>query len=306
MLQALLSAGVLYCLLAGRLPAVPLAVLSAVIFLGGWLLHRRWHHNHDNWTAIDYYAQQSRLSAVPAGCKALLSLSCILLVLSVSSVVFRLVVLLLAFLITVLAGRTPAKTFLQLFTVPVAFVLLSGLALLFDVTPQAGGKISIPCFGRFLTVTAATQSSALRIMLGAVASVGCLYALCLSTPMYDLIAALGRAHLPNILIELMYLIYRYIFVLSETMTQMKTAASSRLGFSGYRSGLRATGRIMTSLLVTSFQKASASFDAMQSRCYTGQLRFLEEKKPLKPAHLLCSAAILSALALLILSERVWF
>ena len=35
----------------------------------------------------------------------------------------------------------------------------------------------------------------------------------------------------------------------------------------------------------------ASFDAMQSRCYTGRLRFLQESRPLRPAHVLGSCAV---------------
>ena len=205
-----------------------------------------------------------------------------LLVLTAQAPAVSAFVLALAFALTVLAGGTPAGTFLRLFSVPASFVLLSGLALLFDFTRSPGGAISLPCFGGYLAVTAATQASALRIMLGAAASVACLYALCLSTPMYELIAALGRAHLPEILIELMYLIYRYIFVLSGTLSQMKTAAASRLGFSGSR-----------------------AFGAMQSRCYAGRLRFLEQRKPIKPSHLAGAGAILAAVSLSIFLERVW-
>lgn len=305
MFQSLLTAAVLLCLLAGRLPAAPLAAGCAAVFLGAWLLHRLRPHTHDDWTSVDFHAQQSRLGGVPAGLKALLTLGCIVLVLAAQAPAVSAFVLALAFALTVLAGGTPAGTFLRLFSVPASFVLLSGLALLFDFTRSPGGAISLPCFGGYLAVTAATQASALRIMLGAAASVACLYALCLSTPMYELIAALGRAHLPEILIELMYLIYRYIFVLSGTLSQMKTAAASRLGFSGSRAAMRSTGRIMTSLLASSFQKASASFDAMQSRCYAGRLRFLEQRKPIKPSHLAGSAAILAAVSLSIFLERVW-
>ena len=63
---------------------------------------------------------------------------------------------------------------------------------------------------------------------------------------------------------------------------------------------------MTSLLVSSFQKASASFDAMQSRCYAGRLRFLEERSALKPAHILGGLAVAASAVLAILLERAWF
>ena len=305
MFQALLAAGVLWCLLAGRLPAAALAILCLAVLLCGWLLRRRWRHDHDHWTSIDFYALRSRLASVPAGLKALLCLIAVGLILAAGSPLVSLTALVLAFWLTVALGRTPPRLFFQLYAVPLAFVLLSGAALLFDFTAAPMGPVAIRCFGGYLCVTAQTQTQTLRILLGAAASVAWLYALCLSTPMPALIAALERIHLPALLIELMYLIYRYIFVLSDTMTRMKTAAAARLGFTGPRAAFRSTGRIMTGLLAASFQKASASFDAMQSRCYAGRLRFLQETQPLRPAHLLGGGAALAVLVLALTAERMF-
>jgi cobalt/nickel transport system permease protein len=305
MFQAFLAAGVLWCLLAGRLPAATLAAVCLAVLLGGWLLRRRWHHDHDHWTSIDFYALRSRLASVPAGLKALLCLIAIVVVLAAQSPLVSAVALVLAFLLTVWVGRTPVRLFLQLYATPLAFVLLSGVALLFDFTAVPMGPVAIRLFGRYLCVTAQTQAQTLRILLGATASVAWLYALCLSTPMPALITALERVHLPALFIELMYLIYRYIFVLSDTMTRMKTAAAARLGFTGFRAAFRSTGCIMTGLLAASFQKASASFDAMQSRCYAGRLRFLQESRPLRPAHVLGSCAVVAVLALTVAAERMF-
>ena len=305
MIQALLAAVIVCCLLAGRVAAPVLAAAAVVTFGILWPALRH-GHSHTHWTAIDYYAQQSRLHRVPAGLKTLLALALIVLVLAAGSPVVSIFAIVLTFFLTVAVGRTPFGTLLHLYATPLTFVLLSGLALLFDLTPTAVGAVSLPLFGRYLSVTAETQVLALRIMLGAAASVSCLYALCLSTPLYEFIAALGRAHVPELLIELMYLIYRYIFVLSATLSQMKTAAASRLGYAGFSAAMRSTGRIMTSLLVVSFQKASASFDAMQSRCYEGRLRFLEERIPLKLSHIAGAAAVLAAVVCVIILERVWF
>lgn len=303
MIQALLAAVIVCCLLAGRVTTAVLAAAGVVTFAVLWPALRH-GHSHTHWTAIDYYAQQSRLHRVPAGLKAALTLIWIVLVLAAGSPVVSVFAIVLTFFLTVAVGRTPFRTLLHLYATPLTFVLLSGLALLFDITPTAVGAVSLPVLGRYLSVTAETQALALRIMLGAAAAVSCLYALCLSTPLYALIAALGRAKVPEILIELMYLIYRYIFVLSATLSQMKTAAASRLGYVGFGAAMRSTGRIMTSLLVASFQKASASFDAMQSRCYEGRLRFLEERNPLKFSHLAGAAAATAAVVCVMILERV--
>ncbi len=305
MLRGLLAAAVAAALAAGRLPPAAVAAVAAAAFALLYLpLHRG--HDHDNWTAIDYYAHQSRLHSVPAGLKGLLALGMIVLVLAASSPAVSLAALALAFGWTLLGGRTPAGTLLRLYAVPLAFVLLSAVALLLDFAPSpAGAAVAVPCFGRYLVVTAEAQAETLQILLGAAAAVSWLYALCLSTPLAGLIGALGRLRVPEILIELMYLIYRYIFVLSGTFVQLRTAAVTRLGTASARASLRSAGWMMTSLLTASFRKASASFDAMQARGCAGRIRFLEERPPLRAGHVLAAAATLAAAAAVIPLERMW-
>lgn len=303
MLQSLLAGGVLGCLLAGRLNPWALLGICLALTAGIWLLRRVGRHHHDNWSAIDGYAQRSQLEGVSAGLKGLTALACIILVLAANEPAVSVLALLLASGLTVLAGKTPPAALGRLFLTPATFVLLSGLALLFDISNVPLGVVQIPLFGTYLCITAAAQAAAARIMLNALACVAWLYALCLSTPLYSLIAALRKIRVPNLMIELMYLIYRYIFVLSRCMSQMQTAAQCRLGTASARAGLRSAGRVMTGLLSASFRKASASFDAMQARCYGGKLQFLERPHPIRALHTIGAAAIVAALTILMLTER---
>ena len=59
---------------------------------------------------------------------------------------------------------------------------------------------------------------------------------------------------------------------------MKDSAASRLGYRGLKRSLRTTGLVYGGLLANSFRRAGACFDAMESRCYTGQIAFLTQKK----------------------------
>ena len=89
---------------------------------------------------------------------------------------------------------------------------------------------------------------------------------------------LRRVHIPAIVVELAVLIYRYIFILLATFRDMKDSAASRLGYRGLKRSLRTTGLVYGGLLANSFRRAGSCFDAMESRCYTGQIAFLTEKK----------------------------
>lgn len=260
-------------------------------------------HDH-SLTALDRWAQRSHLSGVSAAIKitvAVLSLICAVAGTPFVSM-FVLVVLSAA---TVYLGKVPLHTYLHFLLLPVGFIAVSGIVLLFDISAAKTGFVSLPFLGRFLCITPHTFSLTWHVSLRALAAVSCLYSLSLSTPVYEIIEALRRAHMPEIIIELMFLMYRYIFILAQTLSHLQTAARARLGFITLRTSLRSTGGIMLNLLVLSFRRAGASFDAMEARCYTGHLRFPTPQKPLRMTHvLICTAYFVCLAAVWVLQYEV--
>ena len=65
--------------------------------------------------------------------------------------------------------------------------------------------------------------------------------LSLNTVMTDILGACRKLHLPSLLIELMLLIYRFIFVLSETAHSITISQQSRLGSRDMKTRIRSFG-----------------------------------------------------------------
>lgn len=284
MIVAVLAGFVIFSLCVGTLPASAAVLLSTAV--GGVLLLFG-RHRHDGVLVIDIYARRSRFfrwspALKTAGCILLLFLC----VASPSPWVPLALALVLA-LLTVWGGGIPLHDYLALLGLPASFLLLSGLALLWDFTPVMEGVASIPIGNGWLVVTAAAQARAGLVMARALGAVSCLYFLSLSTTMPEILSVLRRAHVPAVITELAVLIYRYLFVLLSAFRAMKDAAASRLGYSGAARSIRTTGAVYGNLLAASFRRAGACFDAMESRCYHGGIRFLEQEKPVTvPAALL--------------------
>ena len=113
----------------------------------------------------------------------------------------------------------------------------------------------------------------------ALASVSCLYFLSFNTPMPDILNVLRVMRCPRIILELMLLIYRYIFVLLEIASNLRTAQNSRLGNKDYRTSLKSFGALASALFIRAIKKSNALYDAMESRCYDGTIRVLNETYP---------------------------
>ena len=301
MIVAVLADFVMFSLCVGTLPTAAAALLCVLV---GGLLLVFGHHSHGGVLVIDVYARRSRFfewspALKTAGCVLLL----ILCVASPSPWIPLILALILA-LLTVCGGGIHLHDYLALLSLPAAFLLLSGLALLWDYALVKDGAAAIPFWNGWLVVTAAAQVRARLVMARALGAASCLYFLSLSTTMPEILSVLRRAHVPSVMTELAVLIYRYLFVLLSVYQSMKDAAASRLGYSGFVRSIRTTGAVYGNLLAASFRRAGACFDAMESRCYDGEIRFLERKKPVTaPAVLLFGGLAAGAAAAIYAAVR---
>ena len=126
-----------------------------------------------------------------------------------------------------------------------------------------------------------------------------MYMMTLATPASEMIGVMKRIHVPKMIVELMYLIYRFIFVLSDTHSQMKQAAGSRLGTCDFRTSCRTFGSTAGNLLVISLKRRTRIMTLYYPGVGDGDLCFLEEEKRIK------AGQAAAAVGYLLMTAAVW-
>ena len=99
---------------------------------------------------------------------------------------------------------------------------------------------------------------------------------------------------------MMLLIYRYIFVLLDCAHSISIAQKSRLGNISFRQSLRSFGQLVSALFIQAVRRSGRLYDAMESRCYDGEIRVLSLPRRARPgevALIFCFELILLALTL---------
>lgn len=291
-----------FALFKNAVPDPVLWTAEALILLS--MLFCRHTHEHGGMLSMDACAQKSRFFAWNAGGKFIFAVGMLFFCICADSLLLSAVIFVLMTLLTVAAGGVSLHEYIGYLKLPVGFVLLGGLTILFQLLPSPAGLIDIPLFGQYLSVTQSSRMEALTLTVKALAAVSCLYFSSLSTPMGELIGFFRRIRLPKLIIELMYLIYRYIFILLEAHKTMQDAAESRLGYRNIAATFRTYPKLAANLMVLSFRRASRSFDAMESRCYEGDICFLEQDKPFAAKQLLCFAGCAMFAVGVCLAERM--
>lgn len=226
---------------------------------------------------IDKYAYISELKHTAPINKIVFSMLAMGICLWADSIIVSILILLMMGWCTVHKGGTPVGVFLKLMLVPAFFLVIGVLTIGINVSANKEVFLfSFHVFGRFIGVSQASIQKALHLFSKALGAVSCLYFLSLSTPMVDLLAALRKLKVPKLLLELMGLIYRFIFVLLETADTMFTAQNSRLGYSNLSSSYRSLAVLASTLFIRAYKRSDELYTALEARGYDGELNVLEE------------------------------
>ena len=235
---------------------------------------------------IDKLCYTSKLRYTNPMVKFLFAIITLLLCVAVHSPVIACIILITMAFLTIQKGGIAHSHYIHFMTIPFIFLILSTVAIIFNISPIPLSGFAIPFFNQYITLSRASLFSAVQLILTALASVSCLYFLSLSTPITDILYVLQRLHCPELLIELMLLIYRFIFVLLDISNSLYISQQSRLGNIDFKTSCKSAGTLMSVLLVRAFKKSSFLYDAMESRCYDGTIHVLQETYPVNKLHIL--------------------
>ena len=228
---------------------------------------------------IDKLCYNSRLRYVNAGVKFGYAISTLLICVMSHSIAIACIVLAVNGILTVHKGGIPFFRYRHYMAIPLAFLFLSTLAIMFNISREPLDLFAIPIGSWYLTSSRHAFFYSVQLILTALSGVSCLYFLSFNTPMPDILEVLRRLHCPKIVIELMLLIYRFIFILMRVASAVTTAQNSRLGNKDYRTSLKCFSSMASVLFVRSFKQANALYDAMEARCYDGSIHVLNENHP---------------------------
>lgn len=230
---------------------------------------------------IDKLCYNSKLRYENAGEKFAFSMITLLFCVMSRSIAVACIVLAVTGILTVYKGGIPVSRYLQFITVPLAFLLMSTAAIVLNLKRAPLDLFSIPIGGWYLTGSTEALLYALQLILTALSAVSCLYFLSMTTPMPDILNVLGKLHCPKLMIELMLLIYRFIFVLLDTAYYISTSQNSRLGNKDYKTSMKSFGCLGSILMIRAVKRSNALYSAMEARCYDGTIHVLNETYPPK-------------------------
>ncbi len=222
---------------------------------------------------IERFAYGNRLARLHPAYKVAPSLVAVLTALLAGRLEVSVAVLAVVAAMSVGWARLPAAVVLRLAVGEAAFLTAGvvGLAVSVGTAPVAGGVAVGPLW---LEVSDASLGLAANVLARALACTAAMNFLALTTPVVAIVDLLRALRVSDVLVDLVTLMYRFIFVLLETLDHMVTATQARLGFSGWRTTVSSSGRIGAALFVEAYRRSRRLEDALSARGGGGALNVL--------------------------------
>lgn len=230
--------------------------------------------------SIDKFAYISGLKKINPTEKFLFGIITMFLCIGLNNIFDSIAILIIMSSVTIIKGKIPFKSYMKFMTLPMTFLLIGVITIAINVIDS--GQVTILSFKLFNLTLGCTKESieiSSKLFLKSLASVSCLYFITLSTPIFEILVVLKKFKLPKLFIELMGLVYRFIFVLLETANMIFISQDSRLGYSNIKIGYKSLGKLVSALFISAYKRSQDIYTAMESRGYYGEINLLDEEYP---------------------------
>lgn len=196
----------------------------------------------------------------------------------------QLLVFLWMLLWTVVYAGVPLKLYSRLVSASCLLYVLSLPGLLLEFRPiEAGRAMShglqlLEVSGFLIYIPDSAWGLAAETILRILACLSCMFFVTLTTPFPALLQVFQRIRMPHIVIELIVVMYRFIFLLLETAHGMLLAQRSRGGQSGFWGRLRDTAVLIVRLFGKTMQRYRKLSYGLMARGFTDSIELAPYEK----------------------------
>lgn len=250
---------------------------------------------------LEDIAQKNGLREVNTYLKLMAGLGAIILCLLSTSFIPPLCIAVLLTGSILFLARVDARSFAELFIVPLWFAVLSVTGIILIYGGQDIFWYWDPVPGFTLSITRESINQGAYVFCRVIGGMSAMCFIALTTPMTDIFVVLRQCRIPDAVIDLMMIIYRAIFILLDQVVQIYQAQVMRRGYSTYGESIRSFGMLCGAAFIASWDSGDDLIRAMDARCYAGKFALLGENRPVERLPCLAVVAFLTLSAAVVMA-----
>ena len=161
--------------------------------------------------------------------------------------------------------------YLKLLSIPLIFMIMSILAIIISISTEKTDMLTYFTVGStYIGISKFGLMNALRILSRSIACLTCVYFLMLTTPFNQLIKVFKKLHIPDNVIEIAMLIYRFIFIFLEEVQEIYKSQEMKLGYMGMRNSYNSLGLLLNMLYKRMMKRYEDMSIALDMKLFDGK------------------------------------
>ena len=226
---------------------------------------------------IDDYAYKNKLYKLNPNMK--FSIGMFLLILSLINPynsISLIIIAIMSFFIIVVA-KIEFKDYIHFIKIPLVFLIISIIMILINFTKDRESLLySIKIGNLYIGISNESIISSKRLFLRSLSCLTCIYFIMLTTPFNQLIFVFKKLHLPDVVLEIALLMYRFIFIFIEEVEDIKKSQELRFGYINLKNGYNSFGLLVNMLFKRMMVKYDEMSIALDMKLYDGTFYIVED------------------------------
>ncbi|MCU9812601.1 cobalt ECF transporter T component CbiQ [Paraclostridium sp. AKS81] len=168
-------------------------------------------------------------------------------------------------------ARVDMKLYIKCLKIPIIFLIIGiGLNLINISFENKNYIFNVNILGLYIGTTEFAVKSSVNILLRAMSCIISIYFLILTTPFNQLIIVLKKLHIPHTLIELMILIYRFIFIFIEEAEEIYKSQQLKFGYTNLRTSYNSMSLLIKTLFFRMMRRYEDMSISLDIKLYDGK------------------------------------
>ena len=220
---------------------------------------------------IDKYAYTNKLTDKNPYIKTIFSILFLILSLTIENRIFQISIITIMSITIISTSKMGISEYLKLLSIPLIFMIMSILAIIVSISTEKTDMLTYFTVGStYIGISKFGLMNALRILSRSIACLTCVYFLMLTTPFNQLIKVFKKLHIPDNVIEIAMLIYRFIFIFLEEVQEIYKSQEMKLGYMGMRNSYNSLGLLLNMLYKRMMKRYEDMSIALDMKLFDGK------------------------------------
>lgn len=221
---------------------------------------------------IDKYAYTNRLTNLNPMVKFFFAIGSLFIAIVLNNIYINFFIFITMFILTTIIAKIPIRDCFKLYIVPIIFLIFSIIPILISISKNNDFLYFINFGKYYFGIDKKTINISIATFLRAIACISSTYFLALTTPVNQLIKILKKLKVPNSIIELIILTYRFIFIFLEESKEIYMAQEMKYGYYGKKNSIKSFGLLIRTLFMRVFLGYKDMVIALESKLYDGEFK----------------------------------